>query len=165
MNATRLLFAVFSISVALAVLTAAAYGHVERSSYWPDPAPDRSVTPAAGGKVPKPRTLASALKAKPPGDTRVVCQRGSLRRAIRSIDSARKRGFVLRPSQGTKKLSARNARRLKRQNRAFARRCRFRSIQAAINRSGNNDRVVIMPGKYLEPKSRAKPTNDPKCAQ
>jgi hypothetical protein len=40
-----------------------------------------------------------------------------------------------------------------------------KSIQAAITNSRNNDRVVVMPGKYLESKSRAQPTNDPKCAQ
>jgi hypothetical protein len=165
MNATRLLSTVCSISVAMAVLTTAAFGHVERSSYWPNPSPDATVKPAAGGKVPKPRTLASALRAKARGDTRVVCQRGSLKRALRSINQARRSGFTLRPSQGKKKLSARNARRLTAQNRAFARLCRFKSIQAAIKRSRNNDRVVIMPGKYLEPKSRAKPTDDPKCAQ
>ena len=33
----------------------------------------------------------------------------------------------------------------------------------AVNASGNNDRVVVMPGIYTEPKSRAAPTNDPKC--
>ena len=165
MKPTRLLSVVAALTIAMAVLTTTAYGHVERSSYWPDPAPDKSVKPAAGGKVPKPRTLASTLKAKPPGKTRVVCQRGSLRRAIKSINRAHTKGFVLRPSQGAKKLSARNARRLKRQNRAFAARCKFKSIQAAIKKSRNNDRVVIMPGKYVEPKSRAKPTNDPKCAQ
>jgi Right handed beta helix region len=165
MNATRLLSTLATLTLTLALATSAAYGHVERSSYWPNPAPDRSVTPAAGGKVPKARSLASALRAKARGDTRVVCQRGSLRRAIRSIDSARRNGYVLRPSQGKKKLSARSARKLKRLNRAFAGHCKFKSIQAAIKRSGNNDRVVIMPGKYLEPASRAKPTNDPRCAK
>jgi hypothetical protein len=149
----------------LAVVTTTAYGHVERSSYWPDPAPDTAVKPAAGGKVPKARSLASALRTKARGDTRVVCQRGSLRKAIRSIDSARRDGYVLRPSQGTKKLSRAGARSLKRLNRRFAKRCRFKSIQAAVSRSGNNDRIVIMPGKYLEPASRRKLTNDPKCAQ
>ena len=34
-----------------------------------------------------------------------------------------------------------------------------------MNKSGNNDRVVIMPGLYTEPKSREAPTNDPRCAQ
>ena len=165
MTGRRLLSTLAALTTALAVLTATAYGHVERSSYWPDPAPDKSVKPAAGGKVPKARSLGSALRAKARGDTRVVCRRGSLKRAIRSINGARRNGWVLRPSQGTRKLSARNARRLKHQNRAFFARCKFRSIQAAIKRSHNNDRVVVMPGKYIEPKSRAKPTNDPKCAQ
>ena len=55
-----------------------AYGHIERASYWPDPAPDCSVTPCTGGAVPKARTLASALNAKLPGSTRVVCKPDSL---------------------------------------------------------------------------------------
>jgi hypothetical protein len=115
--------------------------------------------------VPKARTLASALRERSRGDTRVVCQRGSLRRALRSIRRAHTKGHTLRPSQGSKKLSSRNARRLKRQNRAFAKRCAFRSIQTAIRRSHNNDRVIVMPGHYIEARSRAKPTNDPACAQ
>ena len=97
--------------------------------------------------MPKARSLASALKSESRGDTRVVCQRGSLKRAIRSINRAHTKGYVLRPSQGTKKLSARNARRLKRQNRAFFKRCKFKSIQTAIKRSHNNDRVIVMPGQ------------------
>jgi hypothetical protein len=165
MNPTRLLSLIVSVTLAMAVATATAFGHVERSSYWPDPAPDKSVKPAAGGKIPKARSLASALKAKPPGKTRVVCQRASLKKANRSINAARKKGTVLRPSQGSKKLTAGQARKLKQLNRAFYRRCKFNSIQTAINKSHNNDRVVIMPGKYVESKSRAKPTNDPKCAQ
>jgi hypothetical protein len=165
MNRTRPLSVLAAVTIAMAVLTSTAFGHVERSSYWPDPAPDKGVRPAAGGKVPKARTLASALRVKARGDTRVVCQRGSLKRAIRSIDRAHRKGYTLRPSQGAKKLSARNARRLKRQNRRFAKLCKFKSIQAAIKRSRNNDRVIIMPGKYVEPRSRAVPTNDPKCAQ
>jgi hypothetical protein len=161
----RLAAAIAGVTLALAIATTTAFGHVERSSYWPDPAPDRAVHPAAGGKVPKARTLGSALKKKARGDTRVVCQRGSLKRAIRSINSAHRKGWVLRPSRGIRKLSARNTRRLKRQNRAFFRRCRFKSIQTAIKRSHNNDRVIVMPGKYVEPRSRKKPTNDPKCSQ
>jgi hypothetical protein len=98
MNRTRVLLALAAMTIAMSVVTTVAFGHVERSSYWPDPAPDRSVKPAAGGKVPKARSLASALRAKARGDTRVVCQRGSLRRAIRSINSAQKNGYVLRPS-------------------------------------------------------------------
>ena len=43
--------------------------------------------------------------------------------------------------------------------------CRFHEIQPAVTASHNNDRVVIMPGLYTEPTSRAAPTNDPACAQ
>ena len=42
-------------------------------------------------------------------------------------------------------------------NLAFVRRCEFDSIQAAVTASGNNDRVVIMPGRYTEPDSRSAP--------
>ncbi len=31
------------------------------------------------------------------------------------------------------------------------------------NEANNNDRVVVMPGEYLEEPSRKQPTNDPKC--
>jgi parallel beta helix pectate lyase-like protein len=165
MNPTRLLALLASVTLVMAVAAASALGHVERSSYWPDPGSDKSVKPAAGGKVPRARSLASALRAKPPGTTRVVCQRASLRKATRSINSAHKKGTVLRPSLGTKKLTAKQAAKLKGLNRAFFSRCKFKSIQAAIKKSHNNDRVVIMPGKYVEDKSRAKPTDDPKCAQ
>ncbi len=37
-------------------------------------------------------------------------------------------------------------------------------MQTAVNHSGNNDRVVIMPGRYTEPLSRQAPTDDPRCA-
>ena len=49
------------VAVALA-LAASASAHVERPSYWPDPAADTSIKPATGGKVPKARSLASALR-------------------------------------------------------------------------------------------------------
>ena len=65
--------------VALLLLAAPALAHVERPSYWPDPKPDCSIKPCTGGKVPKIRSLASALNKKAPGDTRVVCQPNSLK--------------------------------------------------------------------------------------
>jgi hypothetical protein len=146
---------------ALAVTTASA--HLERPSYWPDPAPDNSVTPPAGGKVPKARSLKSAVTGKGPGDVRVVCQKGSLRRALRSIRGARTEGFLLRPSQPEITYSKKKARKMKKINRALYEDCEYRSVQEAVNDSGNNDRVVIMPGLYREPESRAAPLNDPKC--
>ena len=41
--------------------------------------------------------------------------------------------------------------------------CDYHAVQAAVDDSGNNDRVVIMPGRYTEPKSRKSPVNDPAC--
>ena len=45
----------------LIALPALALGHIERASYWPDPAPDTAVNPPAGGTIPDVRALATAL--------------------------------------------------------------------------------------------------------
>src|SRR6266545_5562547 len=67
---------VIAIAIAaIAVLVPAfALAHIERASYWPNPGPDTSVKPAAGGSVPAVRKVFSALNKKKPGTTRVVCQ-------------------------------------------------------------------------------------------
>ncbi len=146
------------------ILATAASGHIERASYWPDPAPDTSVSPPAGGAVPTARTLASALKRKPPGSTRVVCRRNSLKLLKRSIRRARKHGYDVRPADH-EQLGRKRAKHLRRINRRLFKRCKFHEIQPAVTASGNNDRVVVMPGVYTEPTARSKPTNDPACAQ
>ncbi len=143
---------------------AVASGHIERASYWPDPAPDTSVSPPAGGAVPQARSLASALKKKPPGRTRVVCQKGSLKKAKRAIKRARKNGYDIRPSDH-RTLGKKRARHLRRVNKRLKKRCKFHQIQRAVTASGNNDRVVVMPGVYIEPTSRSRPNNDPACDQ
>jgi hypothetical protein len=144
-----------------------AWAHLERPSYWPDPAPDSSVSPPAGGAVPTARTLASAVSDKGPGTVRVVCQgprgRLSMGLAKRSIAEARTQGFKLRPSQPTIRYTRAQAKRLLRLNERLRAMCRYDSVQRAINVSQNNDRVVIMPGVYTEPESRRKPLNDPAC--
>ena len=155
-------------SLGLALLVAAlvattASAHLERPSYWPDPAPDASISPPAGGKVPKARSLASAVTGKGPGEVRVVCKGNSLDLALQSIRGARSEGFRLRPSQPVTTYGKRKARKMKRINRALAKDCGYRSVQAAVNDSGNNDRIVIMPGRYTEPKSRKAPLNDERC--
>jgi hypothetical protein len=147
------------------VVPGLASAHIERASYWPDPAPDCSINPCAGGAVPTARSLSSAVSKGGVGVTRVVCQRDSLSRVKRSIAGARRSGYVLRPTQPHQRLSAAGGRALLRLNRQLSRRCHFRSIQAAVNASHNDDRVVIMPGLYTEPASRAQPTHDPKCAR
>ena len=150
--------------VALVALPALAIGHVERSSYWPDPAPDTSVNPPAGGAVPAVRSLYKALDTKPPGDTRVVCQPDSLQRLNASLASAQTTGYKLRESQPPIKVSKSVAQKLSGFNQKLFAACTFDSIQAAVTASGNNDRIEVMPGVYTEPASRAAPTHDPACA-
>ena len=155
-------------AVAVLLLPALAAAHLERPSYWPDPRPDRSITPAAGGEVPEPRTLPSAVTGAGPGEVRVVCRgtdgRRSLKRVRNSIENARTGGYRLRPSQPERTLGHERAKRLRRINRALADQCEYHLIQQAIFDSGNNDRVVVMPGRYREKRSRRQPTNDPACA-
>jgi hypothetical protein len=175
-----------TVIVAIAIATVAvlvpaiAFGHIERASYWPDPAPDKSVKPAAGGSVPAVRKVFSALNKKKPGTTRVVCQQApskelrkhgsikklsknkSMRALSKDIKAARK-GYKIRPSQPAVKLSKKKAKKLRKLNLKLLRQCRYSSIQDAVTASHNNDRIEIMPGLYTEPKSRAKPTNDPAC--
>ena len=158
------------------IVPGAAFAHLERPSYWPDPAPDTSVSPPAGGEVPTARTLTSAVSAKqrkaarrksPGTDVRVVCQgaggRDSLKLARASIAQARTEGYRIRPSQPKIVYTRAKAARVLEINRKLARMCRFRSIQKAVDASGNNDRIVIMPGIYTEPEARAQPENDPRC--
>src|SRR3954471_10156130 len=152
-----------ALAIALiGIVPAVASAHVERSAYWPDPAPDCSVTPCAGGQVPMARSLASALDRRRPGDTRVVCRPDSLVRLEDSIKRARAHGYDVRPTDH-RKLSAGDARSLLDANRQLFGLCRYDEIQPAVMDSGNNDRVVVMPGLYEEPTARAQPTHDPAC--
>jgi hypothetical protein len=167
---------------AIAVLIPAfAFAHIERASYWPDPGPDNSVKPSAGGKVPAVRKIFSALDKKKPGTTRVVCQRmpskklrkhGSVKalsknKSIKALNKdvkAARKGYKIRPSQPAIKLKKKKAKKLRSFNIKLLRQCRYTSIQAAVTAAHNNDRIEILPGLYTEPKSRSAPTNDPRCA-
>ena len=161
---------VVAVVVVLSALlcSAVASAHVERSSYWPDPAPDTSITPAAGGAAPKVRTLVSAIYKKKslrgPGTTRVVCQANSLVLLRDSIRRARKSGYDLRPHDH-RTLSKSAAKRLLTVNNLLIKRCKFSEIQPAVMASGNNGRVIVMPGLYTEPTARAAKTDDPACAK
>jgi hypothetical protein len=159
------LVAALSAAVLVLLLSALpATAHVERPSYFPDPSADRSVSPAAGGGVPKIRSLSSALDRKRPGETRVVCQRDSMRLLTRSVREARANGYQIRPSD-RRRLTKRQARGLLVINRRLKKLCKYNEIQPAVNDSGNNDRVVVMPGLYLEPTARSQPTNDERCTR
>jgi hypothetical protein len=163
-NGHRRRIAFIAVCVAVLVTPVLASGHVERPAYFPHPGKEKVGKRTAGGKVPKARTLASALKAKPPGQTRVVCQDDSLKDLRDSIKDARRNGFEIRPTDRNE-LSKKRARHLMRLNRKFADRCEYDEIQPAVTESGNNDRVVIMPGIYKEPTARKQPTNDPACEE
>src|SRR5436190_12834899 len=73
-------------------------------------------------------------------------------------------GFDVRPTDH-EQLTRKRARFLRRINKKLFARCRFHQIQTAVTASGNNDRVVVMPGVYTEPTARSQPTNDPACAK
>ncbi len=98
------------------------------------------------------------------GDTRVVCQGRSSLKALKKDLKAAQKGYHLRLSDKTKEIGEKKAADLLEFNQRLFRKCKFDSIQDAVDASGNNDRVVVMPGTYTEPDSRAAPTNDPACA-
>ena len=148
----------------LIALPSLALAHVERASYWPDPAPDTSVNPPAGGAVPAVRSIYTALDPAPAGDTRVVCQPDSRERLKASVATAQNAGYKLRASQPAIKISKADGQKLRAFNAQLFDACTYNSIQAAVNDSHNNDRVEVMPGIYTEPASRAAPTHDPACA-
>ncbi len=153
------------VTAVLAVLLTPAISsaHVERPSYWPDPKADCEVAPCAGGKFPSARPLATALDRGARGTTRVVCQKDSLVRLKRSVAKARRSGYDIRPTDH-RSFTKSEARSLLRINRALFKRCDYHEIQPAVMDSGNNDRVVVMPGLYLEPTARKQPTFDKSCA-
>ena len=101
--ASRGRWAAFLVTLVLLALPGLAFAHPERPSYWPDPAPDRSVSPPAGGKVPTVRSLASAVTGNGPGDVNVVCKGSggseSLAMLNQSLHVAQTDGFRPRPSQ------------------------------------------------------------------
>jgi hypothetical protein len=178
----RNLIVAIAIAVVAILVPTLAFAHIERASYWPDPAPDKSVKPAAGGSVPAVRKLSSALKKNLPGKTRVVCQQvpskklrkhgttkqlsknKSIKALNKDLKTAKKTGYTLRASQPLIRISKKKAKNVRKTNIKLLRMCRYNNIQDAVTASHNNDRVEIMPGLYTEPKSRARPTNDPACA-
>jgi len=155
--------AVLGTVFAALLVAAPAQAHIERPSYWPLPGPDCTAKPCAGGKVPVERSLASALVKHRYTTVRVVCQRDSMTRLKKAIRKARAHGYAIRPHDH-RSLSKKQAATLLRINQKLFKRCRYHQIQPAVTASNNDDRVVIMPGLYTEPKSSSRPTNDPACA-
>jgi hypothetical protein len=158
----RTLLAVVAAMLAALALPALALAHIERPSYFPDPGPDKAVSPAAGGDFVKARPLSTALRKNAVGDTFVVCQKRSMTLLKKAISRGRTEGYTYRPSERLK-LSAKRAARLLEINRRLLKLCKYKEIQPAVNAAGNNDRIVVMPGIYTEPTARKAPTFDPKC--
>ena len=117
-----------------------AFAHIERASYWPDPGVDNAAKGGAGGKVPKTRSLFSALDKKPRGETRVVCQGRSSLKALKKDLEAAQKGYHLRLSDKRKEIGEKKAEDLLEFNQRLLRKCKFDSIQDAVDASGNNDR-------------------------
>src|SRR3954464_12100991 len=139
--------------LALLLLPVTAFAHVERTSYWPDPRPDTSVSPPAGGAPPHVRSLASALPPRASararalrrvpaftgayrpgrayrardgqGRVRVVCQPSSFTVAKREIARARRTGFHNRPTEPLRRLTKKQAKRWLGYNRRFFRACGY----------------------------------------
>ncbi len=163
----RAAIAVLVAGAGALALAPLASGHLERPSYWPDPAPDATISPPAGGMVPQARPLASAVTGAGPGDVLVVCKgdggASSLSDLRESLSESKSKGYRLRPSQPTIRVKKRDADELLTINEALAHQCRYHSVQKAVFDAGNNDRILIMPGRYTEPQSRSAPENDPTC--
>jgi hypothetical protein len=149
--------------VSLSIACTAAFAHLERTAYWPNPNADSSVNPPTGGAVPRRRSLTSSLSAKPRGRTLVVCQKSSLKKALSAIKASRRQGFRLRPNDKLRKLSRRQVSDMTRINTKLFKRCKFSEVQPAVTAAHNNDRIVIMPGVYTEPTARKVPDLPPEC--
>ena len=121
-----------------ALAASPASAHVERPSYWPDPKPDCTITPCAGGEVPETRSLASALDESKPGATRVVCQDNSLELATEAIAKAKEDGYHIRPTDH-EDFSDAEAEALLDINTKLFDLCEFNEIQTAVTASGNHD--------------------------
>src|SRR5262245_44836444 len=144
----RTLIVAFAIAAAVVLIPALAFAHIERASYWPNPAPDTSVKPAAGGSVPAVRKIFSALDKKKPGKTRVVCsqmpskklkkhgttkqlsENKSIKALNKDLKKAQKKGYKLRESQPPIKIKKKKAKKLRGFNTKLLRQCKYTSIQA-----------------------------------
>ena len=94
----------------------------------------------------------------------------SIKAVQRSLDRTRRAGgYKIRPSQPRIPMTRRQRLRLLSLNKRLLKRCKTNSVQTAVTQSKNNDRVVIMPGRYTEPKSRdaadQRPACNPRCCR
>jgi hypothetical protein len=112
----------------------------------------------------KRRSLKRKLRKAQRKYKKALVKNTSYRALKSSVRNANTTGYKLRPSEGLRHISKKEGNKLLRFNQKLLQACKYHEIQPAVTASGNNDRVVIMPGLYTEPTSRAQPTHDPKCA-
>ena len=157
------------VAVAAAVTVSQAH---RRTSSAPPTGPTRRPTARSARRpAARCRRRAASTRRSPrsrPADTRVVCQDSSIR-PCQEGDPARPRRAAYKapadPEGASGDLEAPRAAGCSRFNRLLRAQVQVRARSSRpVTRSGNNDRVVIMPGIYTEPESRAAPTHDPKCA-
>ena len=140
-RATKLLATVALLALAVAVGATTASAHIERASYWPDPAPERTSGPTTGGKVPRYRSLFKVLNRRRVGRTHVVCA-GRVPRAngVRRLRRAVRRATSRRASRARIRSLERRLRAAKRRyGRRVARNpsiARLRRSLAAARRGG-----------------------------
>jgi Right handed beta helix region len=141
------------------------------------PAPPGDTRVVCQGKVPKyPKKKIKKARKQLQGEARKkkikklkkgykkkVNKNASIKALDAAVAKARAQGIEIRPSEPRESFSRAQAKSFRKFNRRLLRNCRYGEIQPAVTASGNNDRVVIMPGIYTEPTSRSKPTNDPAC--
>ena len=117
--------------------------------------------------MPTARSFASLATGAGPGDVLVVCKGTDggpvARRAPRLGQRRQEQGFHPAPEPAKNQAEEGEADELISVNEALAEDCAYDSVQDAVFDAGNNDRIAIMPGRYLEPESRSKPVNDPTC--
>src|SRR6266545_2768514 len=134
-----------AIAAIAVLLPAFALAHIERASYWPNPGPDTSVKPAAGGSVPAVRKDMPSKKVRKHGSIKSLSKNPSIKALNKDLKTARKQGYKLRASQPAIKLSKKKAKKLRSFNIRLLRRCGYTSIQEAVTASHNNDRVEVLP--------------------
>lgn len=109
----------------------------------------------AAGRGPTPAAMGLKDTRMQAERTLVVCQPDSMTRLRASLRDQKLSRLPKRDRRKKRALTA--------LNRTFAKRCGFSEIQTAVNAADSGDTVVVMPGFYTEPTSRAKPHNDPAC--
>ena len=135
-----LVLAVLAAVAVVATWPVGAGAHPERDSFYPNF--DRSIGKfvPAFGRVP----TSKAVFSRRGGRRLVVCKRDS-RKRIKRIGGSRK------------------LRRLRRANLRLLRKCKFRNIQSAVNRSKSGYRIAVLPGVYKEKPSLRSPNPDHRC--